>query len=167
MQLSIPLLFKGKIYMGENKKKREREEIAAAVDAELSQRFHVPSTSHEEEPVFTQKRPRQMNYDASKTDNETFGYLPQYDGPVVNLCEPVEYEDAKKIATSLFNQQVVYVKLTQLNDRVAGRLIDFLTGVVYGIDGDIQRVNSEMFICTPSQVEVTDDLLNRFETDDH
>lgn len=146
-----------------NNKKREKEEIAAAVDAELSQRFHHENISRPTESVFTSKRPRQMTEEHTHTQNTTFGAMPKYSGPIVNLCQPIAYKDAEQIATFLFNQQVVFVKLNHLDDHVAGRMIDFLTGVVYGIDGDIQRVSDELFICTPTHVEITDDLLDRFE----
>ena len=37
----------------------------------------------------------------------------------------------------------------------AGRVVDFLTGAVYAIDGDIRRIGEEIFICTPRNVEIS------------
>lgn len=81
----------------------------------------------------------------------------------VRLFEPIAYSDAEAMAQALVNQQIVYVQLTRLQTVEANRIIDFLTGVVYGLRGDIQRVSANMFICTPQDVEITEALLNRFD----
>lgn len=140
-------------------------EITQAVDDFLSSEFGYTQpqkeTLEDDSPVFLDERPAYLKDNKKESKCPTFMNV-DYEGPIVNLAEPIAYEDAKEIASALFKNQVVFVKLTQLNDIQAGRMIDFLTGVVYGINGDIQRVNREMFICTPENMEITDDLLNRF-----
>ena len=79
------------------------------------------------------------------------------------LFEPVQYADGEAIASALIQGQSVYVSLKQLDNQHANRLIDFLTGVVYGIDGDITRVGATMFLCTPPGIVVTEDMKKRFE----
>lgn len=75
------------------------------------------------------------------------------------LFNPREYKDTKDIANALVNGQIAYVYLTKLSKHEAGRIVDFLTGVAYGVNGDIQRINGELFIVTPADIEITNDLL--------
>ena len=138
---------------------KEQEELELEVEELLRKEYGAsqPNRKSKKEPsVFVEVKEEQPSSKKETVFNHS------YNGPKVQLYEPLSYEDAKMIATSLFNQQVVIVKLTQLSTMQANRLIDFLTGVVYGIDGDIARIASESFICTPEQIELSEELLNRF-----
>jgi cell division inhibitor SepF len=48
----------------------------------------------------------------------------------------------------------------------ARRVVDFLTGAVFMIDGDIKRVGNEMFLCTPTNVEITNSTLSSMVDED-
>lgn len=77
---------------------------------------------------------------------------------VTRIFEPINYDDARNIANALVGNQIVYVYLDKLSDLEANRIIDFLTGVVFGLAGDIERLDSELFICTPMNIDITDEL---------
>ena len=46
------------------------------------------------------------------------------------------------------------MNLQRIDKISAKRIIDFLSGTVYAIGGDIQRVGTDIFLCTPDNVEV-------------
>ena len=54
------------------------------------------------------------------------------------------------IAKHLFAEEAVLVNFTLVEEDQARRIVDFLTGTVYALDGDIQRVGNEIFLCTPN-----------------
>ncbi|MCH5463130.1 cell division protein SepF [Lactobacillus sp. LC28-10] len=76
----------------------------------------------------------------------------------ISLFEPRLYADVQEIAKQLLNQQAVIVNFSRINDADARRIVDFLTGTVFAIDGDIERIGDAIFLCTPKNFEITGDL---------
>jgi cell division inhibitor SepF len=73
----------------------------------------------------------------------------------VILMEPRMYAEAQEIADHLKNRRAVVVNLQRIDHDQAKRIVDFLSGTVYAISGDIQRIGMNIFLCTPDNVEVT------------
>lgn len=76
----------------------------------------------------------------------------------ISLFEPRLYADVQDIASQLLNQQAVIVNFGRIDDANARRIVDFLTGTVFAIDGDIERIGDAIFLCTPKNFEITGDL---------
>lgn len=72
----------------------------------------------------------------------------------VILFEPRVYAEAQEIADHLKNRRAVVVNLQRIQHDQAKRIIDFLSGTVYAIGGDIQRIGTNNFLCTPENVDV-------------
>jgi cell division inhibitor SepF len=70
------------------------------------------------------------------------------------LLEPRTYEETQEIADHLRNRRPVVINLQRLHHDQAKRVVDFLSGTVYAIGGDIQKIGSNIFICTPDNIEV-------------
>ncbi|MFB6466561.1 cell division protein SepF [Cytobacillus sp. Hz8] len=73
----------------------------------------------------------------------------------VVLIEPRVYAEAQDIADQLKNRRAVVVNLQRIERDQGKRIVDFLSGTVYAISGDIQRVGTDIFLCTPDNVEVS------------
>jgi len=73
----------------------------------------------------------------------------------VVLFEPRVYAEAQEIADHLKSRRAVVVNLQRIQHDQAKRIVDFLSGTVYAIGGDIQQVGSKIFLCTPDNVDVT------------
>lgn len=71
----------------------------------------------------------------------------------VIIREPNEYSDAQDIADCLKENYPVFINLQRLEKAQAKRVVDFLSGTIYAIDGDIKRVGTNLFLCTPKNVE--------------
>lgn len=76
----------------------------------------------------------------------------------ISLFEPRLYSDVKEIATQLLNNRAIIVNFTQMDNDAAKRVVDFLNGTVYAVDGAIERVGDQIFLCTPHNYEVTGNL---------
>ncbi|WP_088105016.1 cell division protein SepF [Halalkalibacter urbisdiaboli] len=76
-------------------------------------------------------------------------------GAKVILLEPRTYDEAQEIADHLKNRKAVIINLQRISHDQAKRIVDFLSGTVYAIGGDIQKVGSNIFLCTPDNVDVT------------
>ncbi|MEI3610974.1 cell division protein SepF [Pseudogracilibacillus sp. SO30301A] len=73
----------------------------------------------------------------------------------VILCEPKSYNEVQEIADNLLNRRAVVINLQRVDHAQAKRIVDFLSGTVYAIKGDIQKLGIATFLCTPDTVDVT------------
>ncbi|MEJ6400794.1 cell division protein SepF [Nicoliella lavandulae] len=84
----------------------------------------------------------------------------------ISIFEPRIYSDAKKIAGSLIENNAVIVNFSHADRNSITRIIDFLTGAVFTIDGNVERIGSRVFLFTPHKFEIggdeKKDLSNRF-----
>lgn len=78
----------------------------------------------------------------------------------VILIEPRVYAEAQDIAEHLKNKRATIVNLQRIERDQGMRIIDFLSGTVYALGGDIQRVGHDIFLCTPDNVEVSGEISN-------
>lgn len=83
----------------------------------------------------------------------------------IALYEPRLYTDVKQIAEQLLNDQAVIVNFTQMEDKNAKRVVDFLNGTTFAIQGDIKRIGKEIFLCTPKNFEVSGNLSTGLRVD--
>lgn len=79
------------------------------------------------------------------------------------LFEPRVFSDTQDIADELKNRRTTLVNLQRIDKVSAKRIIDFLSGTVYAIGGDIRRVGTDIFLCTPDNVEVAGSITEQIE----
>ena len=72
----------------------------------------------------------------------------------VMLIEPRVYAEAQDISEHLKSKKAVIVNLQRIDKDQGIRIIDFLSGTVYALGGDIQRIGTDIFLCAPDTVEV-------------
>ena len=75
-------------------------------------------------------------------------------GSKMMLLEPRAYSESQQIADYLKNRSAVVVNLKRVTPDQAKRIVDFLYGTIYAIDGDIQKLGGGIFLCTPKNVNV-------------
>lgn len=83
---------------------------------------------------------------------------------LVVLIEPSGYADAQVIADNLRANRSVFINLHKVQGDVARRILDFVSGFIYSINGDVKRVGSNTFIATPESVGITGSI-DSFEKD--
>ena len=71
------------------------------------------------------------------------------------LYEPRVYSDAKDVAQNLLNNKAVIINFSRMEDASSRRIVDFITGTVYALKGEIQRIGDKIFLATPPKF-VTD-----------
>jgi cell division inhibitor SepF len=81
----------------------------------------------------------------------------------VHVVAPAKFADAQEIGDRFKNGQPVIVNL-QSNDReLSRRMIDFCSGVTYALGGSMDKVGDQVFLLTPSNVEVSPDEKRRLQ----
>lgn len=73
----------------------------------------------------------------------------------VHVVEPQNFNDAKEIGDKLKVDAPVIMNLQQVDRELARRLVDFATGLTYGLSGTFQKVADRVFLLTPPNVEVS------------
>lgn len=82
------------------------------------------------------------------------------------LLEPRAYSEAQQIADQLKSRNTVVVNLKRVTSDQAKRIIDFLSGTIYAIGGDLQKVGGGIFLCTPNNVKVNGKITDETEGKD-
>ena len=75
-------------------------------------------------------------------------------GSKMILLEPRAYSEAQQIADHLKKRNTVVVNLKRVTADQAKRIMDFLSGTIYAIKGNIQKIGSGIFLCTPNNIDV-------------
>ncbi|NMA51057.1 MAG: cell division protein SepF [Mollicutes bacterium] len=93
-------------------------------------------------------------------------------GSKMILLEPRAYSESQQIADHLKSRNGVVVNLKRVTSEQAKRIIDFLSGCVYSIGGEMQKIGVGIYLCTPKNFNVqgkisedTDSISNK-ESDD-
>ncbi len=90
-------------------------------------------------------------YKVSREDyNEENGVA----GSKMMLLEPRAYSESQQIADYLKERNAVVVNLKRVTPDQAKRIVDFLSGTLYAIGGDLQKLGGGIFLCTPNNVNV-------------
>ena len=75
---------------------------------------------------------------------------------------PVEkWEDVKVITRHLTNHSIVLIDISAIPADLARRVLDFVFGVVYVIDGKLERVDTKTFMATPANVNFSSEKRTR------
>ena len=71
------------------------------------------------------------------------------------LFEPRAFAETQDIANYLKQKKAAVINLHRLEKEQSKRVVDFLSGVIFAIEGDIQRIGPRIFLCTPKNIGVS------------
>ncbi|HET7577839.1 MAG TPA: cell division protein SepF [Bacillales bacterium] len=108
----------------------------------------------EEDPYVPEEEQSQSTVSSIRKKNVVKLESVQQQSRVV-LREPKSYEEVQRYADELKNHRAVVMNLQWLSRYEATRIIDFLSGTVYALDGDIQKLGPHTFLCTPNNIDVS------------
>lgn len=105
------------------------------------------------------------NYDGEEEERKFFGRK----GKVVPLnaqgqsvkmviSQPTTFEQSEEICSLLKEKKSVIVNLEYVNKDVARRIVDFISGGVYALDGHIQKISNSIFLIAPMNYEITNEM---------
>ncbi len=81
----------------------------------------------------------------------------------VVLVKPESFDNVSDIAEHLRDKHAVVLNLEKTDKGVARRLVDFLSGCAYALDGKIKKVAISTYIITPYNVDIVGDLIDELE----
>ena len=73
----------------------------------------------------------------------------------VVVIEPQSFDDAQQVAVNLQKKKPVVLNFEKTEKSVANRIIDFISGTTYALNGDIKKISNNVILCAPSNVNVS------------
>lgn len=105
---------------------------------------------------YTEEATRAVYHQEKKSDKANIVSLQSVQkSSKVILVEPRTYEEVQDIADHLKARKAVVINLQRVGHEQGKRVVDFLSGTVYAIGGDIQKLGDSIFLCTPDNVDVS------------
>lgn len=71
------------------------------------------------------------------------------------LFEPRSFEEAQEIAYHIKSKRACCINLHRMPSEYRQRIIDFLSGVVFGVEGSIKKVAENVILCSPKNLQVS------------
>ena len=83
----------------------------------------------------------------------------------VVLVKPDRFDQdqAAEVADNLRDKRTVVLNLESASKEISRRILDFVSGVAYALDGKIQKIANSTYIVTPFNVEIMGDLIDELE----
>lgn len=106
---------------------------------------------------------------ASGSGSSALGSSSGFNGPVLHtgssanrqevvLFRPGSFNDTSKAADDLRNRKAVIVNMENVDKAMARRVVDFLSGCVYALDGDVKKIAQSAYLFCPHNMEISGDL---------
>lgn len=92
--------------------------------------------------------------DRGQSAQNSAGGLPISGGMKMIVYHPVSYEDTQNIIDNLKNRKPVIVNMEELEMETAQRILDFLSGAVYALNGTMCKISRGIFVVAPNNYDV-------------
>lgn len=109
--------------------------------------FKLKNLFKNDEPISTEEEYYSMSTEEALKDIGG-------EGTKLILLEPRAYSESQQIADHLKNRHTVVVNLKRVTTDQAKRIVDFLSGTIYAIGGDLQKIGGGIFLCAPKNMNV-------------
>lgn len=129
----------------------EEDELAATAEDDLQiplQEYPLPSSSSSK-AVVRRKQREEAEAPAVANDAEQQAFK-------VAVVQPQVFDDVQSIADRVKRLEPVVLSLEKTDWETARRVIDFMSGTIYTLGGNIERLNKNIFLLAPPGVEVED-----------
>lgn len=84
--------------------------------------------------------------------------IPQAPQIKMVISQPTGFEQSEEICAFLKEKKAVIVNLEYVNKDVARRIVDFISGAVFAVDGHIQKVSNSIFLIAPANYEINNEM---------
>ena len=104
------------------------------------------------------------NYEEEEEDRKFFGRkgkvvpISQAQSIKMVISQPTTFEQSEEICSLLKEKKSVIVNLEYVSKEVARRIVDFISGGVYALDGHIQKISNSIFLIAPTNYEITNEM---------
>jgi cell division inhibitor SepF len=138
--------------------KKTMSYLGLVEDDEYEELDEIGSDAQQESaPVRRLGRPARQEAAPARQDTivRTISAARPAPGSSIHKSEPKRFNDAREVSDKYKDGIPVIMNLQGTEDSTARRLVDFASGLVYGLDGTIETVANRVYLLTPANMEVS------------
>ena len=147
---------------------QEYDEVTDAYEEEEE----IDEELNEEEPkkpVLSFRRKKKEKEEEPDPEDSESRVIPfhgrQEEGESVKVIKPQEFNEAQIVADFLKEGKTIVVNLEGIEISQAQRIIDFIGGASFAVDGSLKAISNNIFIVAPGNIEVSGDLRDEIISD--
>lgn len=126
---------------------------------------NIDEDNEEQEVAVTSAKPPVENLSSVKKNNVVNLHSASLPMKVV-VIEPTSYDEVQDICNNLKSKKPIIINFENIDKDVAKRMVDFISGAVFALDGTIQKVSNGIVIVAPSNVDILGNLKNGIGKED-
>ncbi len=101
------------------------------------------------------RKERRPFFAAKKDEDDKLISMPLAKSQVkVVVIEPINFDDAQKVADYLRKNQPVVVNFEDTDSDVMKRIVDFVSGTIYALNGSMKKIGRNIMVCAPQNVDI-------------
>lgn len=166
----------------EEEPRREKEERQVSSRARRTERMDAPDPYERkavrrqaqsrpakqdtfEEENFAAKRDKTAQRERSDKGSKVVPMRSASRGLEVRIVKPTSFEDSQEVCNILLEKRAAVVNLEGFDADEAQRIMDFISGCIYAINGKLHRISKYIFIFSPDNVDISGDYLDLLPED--
>ncbi|MGN0497109.1 MAG: cell division protein SepF [Lachnospiraceae bacterium] len=127
-------------------------------------------STYDEEDDFDDYEPRRTKQRPAKTSNPSKlvsinSRSSNRSSNQVYVIKPQEFNEAQRVTDYLKEGKTIVINMEGIEVHAAQRIIDFIGGACYALDGSLQAISANIFIAAPRNIDVTGDLRDELLND--
>ena len=153
------------------------EETYDQEEDQVEEEFEVPHLVEEAEEKKTRKgfmpfgrREKEIEVEEETMEEPQGRVIPFHsileEGEIVKVIRPQTFNEAQIVADFLKEGKTIVVNLEGIEISQAQRIIDFIGGASFAVDGSLKAISNNIFIVAPGNIEVSGDLRDEIVNDD-
>ena len=131
------------------------EEEEKEIDKQDNENPQAPQPEPKEKPVQNFDGHNVLNFNSAASNREGNSPRQKLVKSKITTIKPKDFNDAQIVANCLRDKIPVIVNFEETDINEAKRILDFISGTTYAIDGKIRQVSQKVFICAPDNVTVS------------
>jgi len=96
-----------------------------------------------------------------KNENNRIISIYKKQGLSILVHSPESFSEVQNVVNQFKSKKPVILNLEKMERETARRVVDFISGAVYGLDGNVQKISDVIFIFTPNNVQIDGDVLKK------
>jgi cell division inhibitor SepF len=133
----------------------EEEQAEETPETTAPSKFPVFGTKQWEDRSEKLRREEKRSLFGKKQEDTKLISMPLAQAQVkVVVVEPINFDDCKKVADYLKKNQPVVINFEETDSDVMKRIVDFVSGTIYAINGTMKKIGRSIMVCAPQTVDI-------------
>lgn len=101
------------------------------------------------------------NYTSKRQNSKVVNFKANLNMEVI-VIQPESYDEAQDICDHIKSKRPVVINLEKMERSIAQRIMDFVSGSCYTLNGNLQRITNNIFIIAPENVDIAGEFPGEF-----